>query len=119
MTGITIWHNPGCGTSRATLALIREAGFEPRIVEYLQHPPGRADLAAAIAAAGLTVRQALREKERLCAELGLGNPALPDGALLDAMLAHTVLINRPFVIAPGGTRLCRPAERVREILPAG
>jgi arsenate reductase (glutaredoxin) len=117
MTDVTIWHNPSCGTSRTALAMLREAGIEPVVVPYLKTPPDRATLAATIAAAGLTVRQALRTKEKLAGELGLGDPALPDGALLDAMLAHPVLIERPFVIAPGGTRLCRPVERLREILP--
>ena len=118
MNDVTIWHNPACGTSRNTLGLIRNAGIAPRIVEYLKTPPDRATLAAAIAAAGLTVRQALREKGTPHAELGLGDPALSDDALLDAMLAHPILINRPFVIAPGGTRLCRPSEMVLDILPA-
>jgi arsenate reductase len=99
--------------------MIRAAGIEPQVVQYLKTPPDRATLAATIGAAGLTVRQAIREKEKTYAELGLGDPALSDEALLDAMLAHPILINRPFVIASGGTRLCRPAERVQEILPAG
>lgn len=114
---ITIYHNPACGTSRNTLAMIRAAGFEPRILEYLKTPPSRDELQAMIAAAGVPVRGALREKEALCRELGLDDPAVSDAALLDAMLAHPVLINRPFVVAPGGTRLCRPAERVKEIVP--
>ncbi|MEN0075396.1 MAG: arsenate reductase (glutaredoxin) [Paracraurococcus sp.] len=117
MSDVTIWHNPSCGTSRATLAMIRAAGIEPRIIPYLQSPPDRETLRATIAAAGLTVREALRAKERLAAELGLEEPGVEESALLEAMLAHPVLINRPFVIAPGGTRLCRPAERLREILP--
>ena len=119
MSDVTIWHNPACGTSRNTLGLIRNAGIAPRIIEYLKTPPDRATLAATIAAAGLTVRQAIREKGTPYAELGLGDPALSDEALLDAMLAHPMLINRPFVIAPGGTRLCRPSEVVLDILPAG
>nr|WP_242481713.1 arsenate reductase (glutaredoxin) [Paracraurococcus ruber] len=98
--------------------MIREAGIEPVVVEYLKTPPDRATLRATIAAAGLTVRQALREKGTPYAELGLDDPGLSEDALLDAMLAHPILINRPFVIAPGGTRLCRPSEQVREILPA-
>ena len=118
MSDVTIWHNPACGTSRNVLGLIRNAGLEPRIVEYLKTPPDRATLAATIAAAGLTVRQAIREKGTPYAELGLGDPALGDDALLDAMLAHPILINRPFVVAPGGTRLCRPSEAVLDILPA-
>lgn len=118
MSDVTIWHNPDCGTSRNTLGLIRNAGIEPRIVEYLKTPPDRARLLAAIAAAGLSVRQALREKGTPFAELGLGDPALTDDQLLDAMLAHPILINRPFVTTPLGTRLCRPSEAVLAILPA-
>jgi arsenate reductase (glutaredoxin) len=114
---ITIYHNPACGTSRNTLAMIRAAGFEPRIVEYLKTPPSRAELQAMIQAAGLPVRGALREKEALCHELGLDDAGVSDETLLDAMLAHPALINRPFVIAPAGTRLCRPAELVKEIVP--
>jgi len=115
---ITIYHNQLCGTSRNTLALIRETGAEPEIVDYLRHPPARAQLAAMIAAAGLSVRDAMRAKEAVFTELGLADPALPDAALLDAMLAHPVLINRPFVVTPLGSRLCRPAELVLDILPA-
>lgn len=114
---VVIYHNPKCGTSRNTLALIRHAGIEPRVIEYLAAPPGRAALATMIADAGLTVRQALREKETLYATLGLGNPDLTDAQLLDATLEHPVLINRPFVVTPLGTRLCRPSERVLDILP--
>lgn len=118
MSDVTIWHNPACGKSRNTLGMIRNAGIAPRIVEYLKTPPDRATLAATIAAAGLTVRQAIREKGAPYAELGLDDPGLSDDALLDAMLAHPILINRPFVIAPGGARLCRPSELVLDILPA-
>lgn len=118
MDMVTIWHNPGCGTSRTTLGLIRDAGIEPQVMEYLKTPPDRAMLAATIAAAGLSVREALRAKEKLCTELGLDNPSLGDDALLDAMVAHPVLINRPFVLAPAGTRLCRPAELVLGLLPS-
>lgn len=114
---IEIWHNPKCGTSRNTLALIRHVGIEPIIVEYLQSPPTKARLADAIAAAGLSVREAIRAKEAIHAELGLGDAALSDDALLDAMVAHPVLINRPFVFAPGGVRLCRPSEVVLDLLP--
>ncbi len=114
---ITIFHNPDCGTSRNTLALIRNAGIEPRVVEYLRTPPSCDDLRAMIAAAGLTVREALREKGTPYAELGLGDPALTDDQLLDAMMAHPILINRPFVITDEGTRLCRPSEAVLDILP--
>ena len=114
---ITIYHNPNCGTSRNTLALIRNAGIEPRIVEYVKNPPTREELKDMIAKAGLTVREALREKGTPYAELGLDDPALSDDALLDAMLAHPILINRPFVVTPQGARLCRPSELVLDILP--
>ena len=113
---VTIYHNPACGTSRNTLALIRNAGVEPEVVEYLKTPPSRATLAKMIEDAGLSVRQAIREKENLFAELGLADAALTDEQLLDAMLAHPVLINRPFVVTPAGTRLCRPSELLLEIL---
>lgn len=113
---ITIYHNPRCGTSRNTLAAIREAGHEPQVVDYLATPPSREALRAMIAAAGLTVREAIRSKEAVYAELGLDAPGLGDEALLDAMVAHPVLINRPFVVTPKGVRLCRPVERVNEIL---
>ena len=113
---ITIFHNARCGTSRNTLALIREAGVEPRVVDYLAQPPTRAELADMIARAGLTVRAAVRSKEALFGELGLDDPAVGDEALLDAMVAHPILINRPFVVTPKGVRLCRPAETVQEIL---
>ncbi|MBY4606585.1 arsenate reductase (glutaredoxin) [Rhizobium sp. 9T] len=114
---VTIYHNPACGTSRNTLAMIRNAGIEPDIIEYVNTPPSRAELVKMIADAGLTVRQALREKDTPYAELGLGNPDLSDDQLLDAMLAQPILINRPFVITPLGTRLSRPSEVVLEILP--
>lgn len=114
---VTIWHNPDCGTSRNTLALIRNAGIEPTIVEYLKTPPTREELVAAIAAAGLTVREAIRQKDTPYAELGLDDPSLSDGQLLDAMLAHPILINRPFVFTPWGVRLSRPSEVVLDILP--
>ena len=113
---ITIYHNPACGTSRNTLALIRNAGVEPEVVEYLKTPPSRNTLAGMIKDAGLSVRQAIREKETLFAELGLAAATLTDEQLLDAMLAHPVLINRPFVVTPAGTRLCRPSELLLEIL---
>jgi len=115
---ITVFHNPACGTSRNVLALIRNAGIEPRVVEYLRNPPSRAELQEMIRAAGLSVRQALREKGTPYHELGLGNEALTDDQLLDAMLAHPILINRPFVVTERGTRLCRPSETVLELLPA-
>jgi len=113
---ITIFHNPRCGTSRNTLALIRNTGVEPHVVDYLSQPPTREALAAMIAKAGLTVREAMRSKEQIFADLGLGDPALDDGALLDAMVANPVLINRPFVVTPAGARLCRPSELVLDIL---
>ncbi|MVA25133.1 arsenate reductase (glutaredoxin) [Agrobacterium vitis] len=113
----TIYHNPQCGTSRNTLAMIRNAGIEPQVIEYLTNPPTRAELARMIADAGLSVREAIREKGTPYAQLGLDNPDLTDEQLLDAMLEHPILINRPFVITPLGTRLARPSERVLEILP--
>lgn len=114
----TIYHNPNCGTSRNTLALIRHAGIKPTIIEYLRDPPTRERLIELIAAAGLSVRDALRQKGTPYAELGLDDPTLSDGRLLDAMLAEPILINRPFVETPLGTRLCRPSEVVLDILPA-
>ena len=114
---VTIYHNPACGTSRNTLALIRNAGIEPRIIEYLKTPPTRETLVDLIQKAGLTVRGAIREKGTPYQELGLADPALTDDQLIDAMLAHPILINRPFVVTPRGARLCRPAELVRDILP--
>lgn len=112
-----IYHNPACGTSRNTLALIRHAGIEPQIVEYLQYPPDRQTLQTLIADAGLSVREAMRQKGTPYLELGLDDPALDDAALLSAMLAHPILINRPFVQTPLGTRLCRPSEQVLDLLP--
>ena len=117
MSEVTIYHNPQCGTSRNTLALIRNAGIEPLIIEYVQNPPSRGKLAELIKAAGLTVREALREKGTPFAELGLGDPTLTDDQLLDAMIRHPILINRPFVVTALGTRLSRPSEVVLEILP--
>ncbi|WP_106753096.1 arsenate reductase (glutaredoxin) [Pannonibacter carbonis] len=114
---ITIYHNPACGTSRNTLAMIRRSGEEPRIVEYLQTPPDRGALVDLIRRAGLSVRQVLREKGTPYAELGLGDPRLSDDHLLDAMMQHPILINRPLVVTPKGVRLCRPSEVVLEILP--
>jgi len=112
-----IYHNPNCGTSRNTLAMLRHVGIAPEVIEYLVHPPSRARLIELIEAAGLGVRDAIRQKGTPYDALGLGNPALDDDALLDAMLAHPILINRPFVQTPLGTRLCRPSEVVLEILP--
>lgn len=114
---ITIYHNPRCGTSRNTLALIRNTGVEPAVIDYLQSPPGRAALQDMIRQSGLTVREAMRSKEAVFAELGLDQPGVGDEALLDAMLAHPILINRPFVQTPLGSRLCRPSELVLDILP--
>jgi arsenate reductase len=113
---ITIFHNTRCGTSRTTLDTIRAAGVEPRVVDYLAQPPSRDELKDLIARAGLSVCDAVRSKEALFTELGLDNPATTDDALLDAMVAHPILINRPFVVTPKGVRLCRPADLVREIL---
>jgi arsenate reductase (glutaredoxin) len=114
---ITIYHNPDCGTSRNTLAMIRQSGEDPLVIEYLKTPPTRARLVELIAAAGLTTRQAIRQKDTPYARLGLDNPTLSDAALLDAMQAHPILINRPFVVTPLGTHLCRPSELVLDILP--
>jgi arsenate reductase len=113
----TIYHNPACGTSRNTLALIEHAGIAPTVIDYLKTPPSRAELVKLITDAGLTVRQAIREKGTPYAELGLDDPALTDDQLLDAMLTHPILINRPFVVTPLGTRLCRPSEKALDILP--
>ena len=114
---IVIYHNPACGTSRNTLAMIRNAAIEPHVVEYLKTPPARALLVDLIDRAGITPRDLLREKGTLYAELGLGDASLTDDALLDAMMAHPVLINRPLVVSPLGVRLCRPSEAVLDLLP--
>ena len=114
---ITIYHNPKCGTSRNTLGLIRNSGEEPQIIEYLKDPPTRERLVQLIAQTGEPVRAHLREKEAVFAELGLGDPGLNDDALIDAMMAHPILINRPIVVTPLGTKLCRPSEAVLDILP--
>jgi len=113
---ITIYHNPRCGTSRNALAAIVAAGHTPQVVDYLAKPPTRARLAEMIASAGIGVRDAVRSKEAVYAELGLDRDGVDDADLLDAMVAHPVLINRPFVVTPKGVRLCRPFERVHEIL---
>ena len=115
---VTIYHNPACGTSHNTLALIRHAGIEPEVVDYLTNPPAAEALLEMIHAAGLTVRDAIREKGTPYAELGLDNPDLPEETLIEAMVSHPILINRPFVVTPLGTRLCRPSEAVLDILPA-
>jgi len=116
---VVIYHNPDCGTSRNTLAMIRNAGIEPHVVEYLKTPPARALLVQLITRAGLTPRALLREKGTPYAELGLSDPLLSDEQLLDAMMAHPILINRPLVISPLGVKLCRPSEVVLSILPVG
>ncbi|MES2383219.1 MAG: arsenate reductase (glutaredoxin) [Pseudomonadota bacterium] len=118
MAEITIYHNPQCGTSRNTLALIRNSGAEPEVIEYVQTPPSRETLRQLISAMGIPVRELIREKGTPYAELQLDNPALTDEQLLDAMGAHPILINRPIVVTPLGTRLCRPSETVLDILPA-
>lgn len=115
---VTIYHNSDCGTSRNTLAMIRNAGIEPQIIEYLKTPPDRETLKDLIARAGLAVRAVLREKGTPYAELGLGDASLSDEQLLDAMMEHPILINRPLVVTPLGVRLCRPSEVVLDILPA-
>lgn len=114
---ITIYHNTRCGTSRTTLALIRNTGVEPDIIEYLHNPPTRAELVSIIEKAGISVREAVRQKETLFKELGLDDPAVSDARLLDAMIEYPILINRPFVLTPKGVRLCRPADLVLDILP--
>lgn len=114
---ITIYHNPDCGTSRNTLAMIRQSGEEPIVIDYLKTPPDRAHLVALIHAAGLTVREALRRKDTPFESLGLDDPALSDTQLLDAIAAHPILLNRPFVVTDLGVRLCRPSELVLDILP--
>ena len=115
---IVIYHNPGCGTSRNALAMIRNAGIEPHVVEYLKTPPSRALLVDLIDRAGITPRELLRGKGTPYAELGLGDDALSDDALVDAMMAHPILINRPLVVSPLGVKLCRPSEAVLDLLPA-
>ncbi|MGI4812754.1 MAG: arsenate reductase (glutaredoxin) [Janthinobacterium lividum] len=115
---VTIYHNPKCGTSRNALALIREAGVEPEVIEYLKTPPSRETLKKLLARAGLSVRDIVREKGTPYAELGLGDASLSDEQLLDAIEEHPILMNRPLVATPLGVRLCRPAERVLDILPA-
>jgi arsenate reductase len=114
---VTIYHNPECGTSRNTLAMIRQSGEEPEVIEYLKTPPSREKLVELIAAMGITPRDLLREKGTPYAQFGLGDPKWADDELLDFMIAHPILINRPIVVTPKGTRLCRPSEAVLEILP--
>lgn len=114
----TIYHNPDCGTSRNALALIRNSGVEPTVIEYLKTPPDRVTLTALIAAMGVPVRDVLREKGTPYTQLNLGDPVLSDDDLIDAMLAHPILINRPIVVTPLGTKLCRPSEIVLDLLPS-
>ncbi|WP_370550398.1 glutaredoxin-dependent arsenate reductase [Edwardsiella tarda] len=117
MNTITIYHNPACGTSRNTLAMIRNSGVEPTIIHYLETPPSRAELLGLIAALGISVRALLRQNVEPYETLGLADERLSDAQLIDAMLSHPILINRPIVVTPLGARLCRPSERVLEILP--
>jgi arsenate reductase len=114
---VTIYHNSDCGTSRNVLALIRNAGIEPTIIDYLKTPPSRETLIGLIERMGVPVRSVVREKDTPYAKLGLADPTLPDAALLDAMMAHPILINRPIVVTPRGVKLCRPSETVLDILP--
>lgn len=114
---IIIYHNPECGTSRNVLGLIRNAGIEPHVIEYLKTPPSRALLEQLIARSGIAPRALLRQKGTPFADLGLDDQTLPDAALIDAMMAHPILINRPLVVSPKGVRLCRPSEAVLELLP--
>ncbi|WP_127754626.1 arsenate reductase (glutaredoxin) [Devosia sp. 1566] len=113
---VTIYHNPDCGTSRNTLAMIRQSGVEPDVVEYLKTPPDRATIRQLVADAGLTLREALRQKGTPFDAVGLGDPSVDEEAMLDAIAAHPILLNRPFVVTAKGTRLCRPSELVLEIL---
>ena len=113
---VKIYHNPACGTSRNTLAMIRQSGEEPEVIEYLKNPPDRARLTALIKAMGISVRALLREKGAPYAELGLADPKWSDDELIDFMLAHPILINRPIVVTAKGTRLCRPSEKVLDLL---
>jgi arsenate reductase len=114
---VIVYHNPACGTSRNTLGLIRNAGIEPHVIEYLKTPPTRVMLRQLVERMGVPLRAIIREKGTPYAELGLGDPALTDDQLLDAMLAHPILINRPIVVTPKGVRLCRPSETVIDLLP--
>jgi arsenate reductase len=117
MMDVIIYHNPGCGTSRNTLGLIRNAGIEPHIVEYLKTPPTRSLLQQLVARMGIPLRALLREKGTPFHDLGLADPSLTDDQLIDAMLAHPILINRPIVVTPNGVRLCRPSDQVIDLLP--
>jgi arsenate reductase len=117
MTEITIYHNPACGTSRNVLALIRDAGIEPKVIEYLKTPPDRATLAALLARMNMRPRDLLRERGTPYAELGLAADHWSDAQLIDLMVEHPILINRPIVVTPRGVKLCRPSESVKEVLP--
>jgi arsenate reductase len=114
---ITVYHNPRCGTSRKVLVLIRDSGVEPEVIEYLKTPPSRAELFSLIKRMRIPVRDLLRQKETPYAELGLANPVLTDDVLIDALIAHPILMNRPIVVTPNGVALCRPAEKVLAVLP--
>ena len=116
---IIIYHNPECGTSRNTLAMIRNAGIEPHVIEYLKTPPNRQRLVSLIARMGIGARDLLREKGTPYQELGLADAALSEDQLVDAMMAHPILINRPIVVSPLGVKLCRPSEEVLDLLPSG
>ena len=118
MSNVTIYHNPNCGTSRNTLGLIRNAGVEPTVVEYLKTPPTRAELTALIARMGLTARDLMRTKGTPAEDLGLTDPARTNDEIIDAMMTHPILINRPIVVTPSDVKLCRPSEAVLDILPA-
>lgn len=118
-TDIVIYHNPECGTSRNALAMIRNAGIEPHVIEYLKTPPSRTLLVSLLERAGMSPRDLLREKGTPYAELGLADPDLSDAALIDAMMDHPILINRPLVVSPLGVKLCRPSETVLDLIPTG
>lgn len=117
MSEVTIYHNPSCGTSRNVLGLMRNAGYEPQVIEYLKTPPSREELVSLIDRMGIPVRELLRRKGTPYDELGLDDPHLGDEDLIDRMMEHPILINRPIVVAPGGVKLCRPSETVLDILP--
>jgi arsenate reductase len=119
MADITIYHNPACGTSRNTLALIRNSGAEPEVIEYLKTPPGKERLQQLLAATGIPARELLRQKGTPYEELGLGDPKWTEDELVDFMVQHPILMNRPVVVTPMGARLCRPSELVLDILPSG
>ena len=116
-TDVIIYHNPECGTSRNTLAMIRQSGVEPIVIEYLKTPPSRSRIVELVAAAGMSLRDALRKKDTPYEALGLADPAKTDDELLDAIEAHPILLNRPIVVAPSGVKLCRPSEAVLDLLP--